>query len=173
MSDPSAESTDSYGERFAETWKQLQRYLADLDPAEMKQLHGKDFDATLKVLQAQPALGMTPALQGADDRSPEDLAIAIVKDRLQVLEQSFGSRGREPWGAQLLTSLRDRRVPISYFRYATIQELKDADRATALSILRRHMMLPASWESASSPEQMADELLRAWQLRQITYLALF
>ncbi len=47
----------TFGARFARTWAQLQAYLADFDPEELRKLEDCDLEQTLALLGVQPELG--------------------------------------------------------------------------------------------------------------------
>jgi hypothetical protein len=128
-----------YGERFAEAWAQLQRYLADLDSHELAGMAKSDFAETLKTLRAQPALGHSGALNKADGGNPEGLAAAIVSERLSALSESFAQGDDLAWGAEFLETWRSHSGGLSRFRYGTIQKLKAADKETAIELLLETM----------------------------------
>ena len=144
-----------YGSRFAEAWAQLQRYLADLDETELTALSSAGVEETLRVLKQQPALGHSGALHGADEKGPEELAAAIVQERLKALTQSFGRGDARPWGAQFLEAYRSYRGSLASFRYSTIQELKSADKEEAIQILTKRL-----WSSAVAAKALRDSTPR-------------
>ena len=166
-----------YGARFAEAWRSLQVYLADLDPAELEAMEREDFDGTLALLAQQPAIGSAVAHASAGARTPEELAIAIVKARLDALALSADPARRAPWGARFVQAWRSTGFPLSAFGYGLIQSLKGADRDGAIDLLRAHLkILPGTkldpWQ-ATDPAALAASLGQAWHLRQLTIALLW
>lgn len=119
-----------FGEAFSEAWLQLKHYLDDLDPTELRQLQGADETETLRFLDRQPQLGRSAAL-GSASGDPVSLAIQIVRERLDALEQDLDETGPS-WGAEFLGMWRRSGFPLSAFSYDAIQEIKTMDRKTCL-----------------------------------------
>ena len=126
-----------YGERFAEAWAQLQRYLGDLDPEELERMATKDFEGTLKMLEEQPALGHSGALHSAAKKNPEELAVAIIRERLRALTDMDADGDDSRYGVEFLQAWKNMGGGVTRFRYATIQELKKADKDEAIEILMK------------------------------------
>jgi len=165
-----------YGARFAEAWKQLQRYLADLDAEELEQLSRSDLAATLALLKQQPALGHSGALNNGHKKLPEELALAIVQERLSALTSGLAHGAEGKWGARFLEAWRNHGGPVSCFKYAQIQELKAADREGAIKVLRRFVTTGSFQHSRLlndlTPEAAARELLTRLRMGQLAALAI-
>jgi hypothetical protein len=170
-------SDKPFGARFAESWELLQRFLADLDPAELKQMSTLDASQTLDLLRRQPAIGLTDTMRGTPDLAPEELAIAIVRSRMEVLEESHDPSLGQPWGARFLAAWKRRKMPLSAFNYALIQALKGADEVGAKKILKRNLSMSygvtSDWASIKDPERAASEVGGAWQMNQMAISMMF
>lgn len=165
MSQPSP--SPSFGARFAEAWATLQDYLADLDHAELKQLATADRAATLSLLQEQPQLRGSSSLEGADAVEPEELALKLVRERLDELVVPRDSEAT--WGARFLAEWRALGAPISTFRYAVLQELKRGDRDATLAVLLKLYPMDFALRrqlEGKSPERTAAILHAELRARQ-------
>jgi len=69
------------------------------------------------------------------------------------------------FGARFLKALRKEGLPLSGFRYATIQELKRADRAEAIRILRRSVGTLSYAVIQQLKEEEPEEVARRMSLR--------
>lgn len=170
-------STKPFGARFAESWELLQRFLADLDPAELKRMDKMDASQTLDLLRKQPAIGLTETMQGSPDLAPEKLALAIIRSRVEVLEESHDPSLSQPWGARFLAAWKQRKMPLSAFNYTLIQALKVANEGDAKKILARNLSMTYgranTWTSIKDPERAASEVGSAWQLNQVAISMMF
>ena len=126
-----------YGARFAQAWTALQAYLSDLDRDELADLATSDQPATIELLARQPELGSADALQHPEGLEPEELALRIVRERLDALDEQFG----EVWGARFIAEWRRIGAPVSLFPYAVLQELKGSDREEALKLIQSRKRL--------------------------------
>ena len=133
----SSKDQQPYGLRFAEAWEQLQRYLGDLDADELRQVASQDFEGTLKTLKAQPAIGHSGALNSAEMKHPEELAVSIVRERLRALTDHQAEGDDVRFGADFLRHWKELGGSLARFRYATIQDLKQADREEAVRTLSK------------------------------------
>jgi hypothetical protein len=176
MSD-SKELAKPYGARFAEAWKLLQVYLADLDPSELSAMEKMDSEATLSLLHKQPALGTSGALQDAGNTGPEEFAIAIMRERLDILERAVKPGGSALWGARFMQAWRDQGMPLSAFNYGLIQSIKQAEKDQTIKILRKNVQALGSGNSAfwdtKNPERLAEKLGNAWRMRQMAIAMTF
>ncbi len=163
-----------YGERFSKAWAQLQRYLGDLDQNELAKMAKLDFEGTLKLLQEQPALGHSGALNKAKGKKPEELAAAILAQRLAALTQDYGSGDDSPWGARFLKAWRSCGGGIAHFRYAMIQELKKADKEESIELLSkkwgRSQGIRGLLENGS-PEDAARRVMARWYANSAMFIA--
>jgi hypothetical protein len=164
----------SFGKRFAETWELLQTYLGDLDPKELARMGSMDFQAALKLLKLQPAVGQSGALDDARGKTPEQLALAIIQERLQALTGKLSSGPGGAWGGRFLQHWRKLGGPISSFKYAQIQALKVADQEGVVKMFKQQA---GSFQVAkvlreSSPEDAATILLQQQRLSTLTLLAI-
>ncbi len=86
----------------------------------------------------------------------------------------------ETFGAALLRCFAEEGLPLSTMSYATIQELKAADRAAAIRILRSSTAGGLSYAfiqrlKEDSPERIAERLVMEYRLasQQMTMMMLF
>lgn len=119
-----------FGEAFSEAWTQLKHYLDDLDTTELRQLQRADETETLRFLGRQPQLGRSEVL-GSTSGDPVGLAIRIVRERLDALEQDL-DEASPSWGEEFLGMWRRSGFPLSAFSYDAIQELKTMNRQACL-----------------------------------------
>lgn len=166
-----------YGARFAEAWKLLQVYLADLDPSELEGMEKMGETETLSLLKMQPALGSAGALVESGSGAPEELAIAILRERLDTLERAVKPGANAPWGALFMRGWKAEGMPLSAFNYELIQSIKMAGKAETIKILRKNVQGigsgKASWWDVNDPEGLAQKLGQAWRMRQMVFAVSF
>ena len=163
-----------YGKQFAECWSLLQRYMADLDTSELSKMSKLDAAETLGVLKRQPALGASQVLSGAAALGPEQLAVAILKDRLEILTGHLGGDPQDCWGARFLSRWKKLGGPVSSFSYAQIQKLKLADQEAVAKMFKssmgssqlRNLILN------NTPEDAANALLQQQRMNLMVMAAI-
>ena len=164
-----ANAATDFGSRFSETWSLLQAYLGDLDDHELASLSGKEVGATLELLRAQPAVGQAKTLDSHARKGPEALAIAIVRERLEALENATTG---ETWGARFLARWRSLGGPLSSFRYEQIQRIKAGDQEEVARIVRPGLMMGgygvAQMIRNSTPEEAAEKILNQMRVAALT-----
>ena len=170
MTDVTENNDAPFGKLFAETWAMLQNYLADLDALELSKLSGADFTGTLRMLAQQPALGQSGALDNAQGKSPEQLALAIIQDRINTLTAKLPNGPEQPWGGRFLSRWRQMGGSLSSFKYDQIQKLKQADQEQVVQMFKSRMgsFQLSQMLRSSTPEDAADLLLRQQQMGALT-----